>query len=176
MKNYKKITVLTALVLSLGALQPAAAEELTSTASAATELLSSEAVAEEKTEETAKEVDPEERRQEIVDFALQFVGNPYVWGGTSLTNGADCSGFVQSVFAHFGYELPRVAAAQYDAATSVSLDDVKVGDLIFYGSGISHVAIYMGDGKIVHAANSASGIITSEITYMTPVGAGSYLE
>jgi cell wall-associated NlpC family hydrolase len=95
----------------------------------------------------------------VVDFATQFVGNPYVWGGTSLTNGADCSGFVQSVFANFGVSLPRTSYEQQNAGTEVSYADAQPGDLICYGG---HVAIYMGDGKIVHAANSDQGIIVSD--------------
>ena len=105
-------------------------------------------------------------RQAVADFAVQFVGNPYVWGGTSLTNGADCS----------GYELPRVAAAQYSASQKRDLSQMEVGDLVFYGSGISHVALYIGDGKVVHALNSNKGIVITDYNYDTPVGVGSYME
>lgn len=116
-------------------------------------------------------------RQEIVDFALQFEGNPYVYGGTSLTNGADCSGFVMSVFKEFGYELPRVAAAQCEASTKKDISDIEIGDLVFYGSGgIGHVALYIGDGKIIHASTSASGIKISNYDYETPAAIGTYLE
>ena len=115
-------------------------------------------------------------RQAVADFAVQFVGNPYVWGGTSLTNGADCSGFVMSVFANFGYELPRVAAAQCSASQKRDLSQMEVGDLVFYGSGISHVALYIGDGKVVHALNSNKGIVITDYNYDTPVGVGSYME
>ena len=101
----------------------------------------------------------------VVDFATQFVGNPYVWGGTSLTNGADCSGFVQSVYANFGVSLPRTSYEQQNAGTEVSYADAQPGDLICYGG---HVAIYMGDGKIVHASNSRDGIkISNDATYRT---------
>ncbi len=116
------------------------------------------------------------KRQAVADFAVQFVGNPYVWGGTSLTNGADCSGFVMSVFANFGYELPRVAAAQYSASQKKDLSQIEVGDLVFYGSGISHVALYIGDGKVVHALNSNKGIVITDYNYDTPVGVGTYME
>ena len=116
------------------------------------------------------------KRQEIADFALQFVGNPYVYGGTSLTNGADCSGFVMSVFAQFGYSLPRVAADQYYQSVQKSVADLEPGDLVFYGSGISHVALYIGDGQIIHASTSASGIKISNYDYETPVGVGTYIE
>ena len=114
-------------------------------------------------------------RQEIVDFALQFEGNPYVYGGTSLTNGADCSGFVMSVFAEFGYSLPRVAADQYYQSSQKTVENLKPGDLIFYGNGISHVALYIGDGKIIHASTSATGIKISDYDYQTPVGVGTYI-
>ncbi|MDO4307444.1 MAG: NlpC/P60 family protein [Eubacteriales bacterium] len=95
----------------------------------------------------------------VVDYATQFVGNPYVWGGTSLTNGADCSGFVQSVYSNFGVDLPRTSYEQQNAGTEVSYADAQPGDLICYGG---HVAIYMGDGKIVHASNSTDGIKVSD--------------
>ena len=116
------------------------------------------------------------KRQEVADFAVQFVGNPYAWGGTSLTNGADCSGFVMSVFAEFGYSLPRVAAAQYGASQKKDLSQLEVGDLVFYGNGISHVALYIGNGKVVHALNSSKGIVITDYNYDTPVGAGTYME
>ncbi len=90
--------------------------------------------------------------QAIANYALQFVGNPYVWGGTSLTGGADCSGFVQSVYAHFGYSLSRTSESQMYEGVSVSYADAQPGDLICYGS---HIAIYLGGGQIVHASNSA---------------------
>lgn len=92
------------------------------------------------------------RGQEVVNYALQFVGNPYVWGGTSLTGGADCSGFVQSVYAHFGVSLSRTSESQMYDGVGVSYADAQPGDLICYGS---HIAIYMGNGQIVHASNSA---------------------
>ena len=95
----------------------------------------------------------------VVDYATQFVGNPYVWGGTSLTNGADCSGFVQSVYSNFGVSLPRTSYEQQNAGREVSYSDAQPGDLICYGG---HVAIYMGNGKIVHASNSRDGIKVSD--------------
>ncbi|MCR5310683.1 MAG: SH3 domain-containing protein [Lachnospiraceae bacterium] len=99
--------------------------------------------------------------QQVVDFALQFVGNPYVYGGTSLTDGADCSGFVQSVYAHFGVALPRTGQRSSGYAIA-SLDEALPGDLIFYSG---HVAIYMGDNKIVHAATPKKGICTGNASY-----------
>ncbi|MCD7735363.1 MAG: C40 family peptidase [Lachnospiraceae bacterium] len=109
----------------------------------------------------------------IASYALQFVGNPYVYGGTSLTSGADCSGFVQSVFAYFGISLSRTASAQTSNGTSVSLSEIQAGDLLFYSSNgdgvIDHVAIYTGSGMIVHAANSSRGICTDSAYYSTPI-------
>ena len=100
--------------------------------------------------------------QAIVDYACQFIGNPYVWGGTSLTNGADCSGFVQSVFAHFGISLPRKTWDMENVGTPVSYDQAIPGDLILYDG---HVGIYMGDGQIVNAINSSRGIGILPATY-----------
>ena len=117
------------------------------------------------------------KRQEVVNFALQFEGNPYVYGGTSLTNGADCSGFVMSVFANFGYSLPRVAAAQCDASTKKDISQLEPGDLVFYGNGyIDHVALYIGDGKIIHASNAATGIKISDYDYEQPAAVGTFME
>ena len=109
--------------------------------------------------------------QAVADYACQFVGNPYVYGGSSLTGGADCSGFVMSVYANFGVSLPHNAAAQSGCGTSVDASSLAPGDLVFYsdGSGISHVAIYIGSGSIVHAANSSSGICYGSLNYNTPV-------
>ena len=114
--------------------------------------------------------------QQIVNFATQFVGNPYVWGGTSLTNGADCSGFTQSVMANFGISIPRTAASQSGSGTPVDLSEIQAGDLLFYsgGSGINHVTIYMGNGQVVHASSSTTGIIISDYGYRTPVSARRY--
>ena len=93
--------------------------------------------------------------QAVVDYAVQFVGNKYVWGGTSLTNGTDCSGFVMRVYEAFGYKLPRTSYQQRSAGYAVSEADVQPGDIICYSG---HVAIYIGDGKIVHASNKKDGI------------------
>lgn len=112
--------------------------------------------------------------QQIVDYARQFIGNPYVWGGTSLTNGADCSGFVQSVYANFGYSLPRTCTPQLNYGYSVSLDELQPGDLLgyAYGGEIGHIAIYSGNGNIVHASDYSTGIIETSMYYGgTPVRA-----
>lgn len=114
--------------------------------------------------ETVKQESSGTSGQAVADYAVQFVGNPYVYGGTSLTDGADCSGFVQSVYAHFGYSLSRTAASQAGDGTSVSLDNLQPGDLIFY-HGFGHVAIYIGGGQVVHASNPSSGIKISSYDY-----------
>ena len=100
--------------------------------------------------------------QAVVDYACQFIGNPYVWGGTSLTNGADCSGFVQSVYAHFGVSLPRTTYEMVNAGYAVSYEEALPGDLILYDG---HVGLYMGDGTIVNAMNEADGIGICSATY-----------
>ena len=100
----------------------------------------------------------------VVAYAKQFLGNPYVWGGSSLTNGTDCSGFTMSVYAHFGYSLNRSSYTQVYNGTAVSLGALQPGDLLFYkygGSTISHVAIYIGGGQIIHASTESTGIIIS---------------
>ena len=100
--------------------------------------------------------------QDIANYACQFVGNPYVAGGTSLTNGADCSGFVMSVYKYFGYSLPRSSYAQSSVGKSVSYAEAQPGDIIYYGG---HVAIYIGNGRIVHASTERTGIKTESATY-----------
>lgn len=102
----------------------------------------------------------------VASYALQFVGNPYVWGGSSLTSGADCSGFVMAVYAHFGVSLPHSSSSQAGYGTSVSLSNVQPGDLVFYGKGgINHVAIYIGGGRVVHAKGKQYGITTDAVGY-----------
>ena len=100
--------------------------------------------------------------EQVVSFACQFIGNPYVWGGTSLTDGADCSGFVQSVFANFGISLPRTSYEQRSAGTGVSYEEALPGDIICYDG---HVGIYVGDGQIVNAQSPSQGIGISPATY-----------
>lgn len=109
----------------------------------------------------------------IVNYAMKFLGNRYVWGGTSLTNGTDCSGFVMRIYEHFGYSLPRTSRAQAAATRTVSAGNVRVGDLFFYGSGsVSHVALYIGNGQIIHASNARDGIKISSAYYRNPIKIG----
>lgn len=116
-------------------------------------------------------------QMEICEYARQFVGNAYKWGGTSLTNGADCSGFTLSVYANYGVSLPHSSKAQANCGTKIDLSEVQPGDLIFYGgSSIHHVAIYIGNGQIVHAQSSDTGIVVSSMYYNTPTRAVRVLE
>lgn len=105
-------------------------------------------------------------REAIVNFSLQFLGNPYVWGGTSLTNGCDCSGFVQSIYGNFGYSLPRVACDQSVYGMQIPISSAEPGDLIFYAKNgyVYHVSMYIGGGQVIHAAGKNVGIITSGIS------------
>ena len=109
-------------------------------------------------------------RTSIVEYSKRFLGNRYVYGGNSLTNGIDCSGFTQQIYAKFGYKLPRTSRTQANVGTSISASQIKPGDLVFYGNSktINHVAIYIGGGKIIHASNPRSGIKISNMNYTRP--------
>lgn len=103
----------------------------------------------------------------VADYALQFVGNPYVWGGTNLVTGADCSGFTQSVYGHFGISIPRTSGEQAHFGKEIAYEDMEPGDLICYSG---HVSMYIGDGRIVHAASAKAGIcVTDDPAYRTIV-------
>ena len=104
-------------------------------------------------------------RSDMVNYSFQFLGNPYVWGGTSLTNGCDCSGFTMRIYGHYGYSLPRVAEAQAVCSMQIPVSSAEPGDLIFYAKNgyVYHVSMYIGDGKVIHAANSRQGITISGI-------------
>ena len=107
---------------------------------------------------------------DAASYAQKFVGNPYSYGGTSLTNGTDCSGFTQSVYSRFGVSLPRTSGSQASSGSKVDINNLKAGDLVFYASNgsINHVAMYIGGGRVVHASNKRTGITTSNINYRTP--------
>lgn len=116
-------------------------------------------------------------RAAAVSYALQFVGNRYVWGGTSLEKGVDCSGFTMRILGKYGISLPHSSKAQPSYGTKISASEAKPGDLFFYGSGrsISHVAIYIGNGQIVHASNKRDGIKVSNAYYRNPICVVRYL-
>ena len=116
-------------------------------------------------------------RASVVSYALQFVGNRYVWGGTSLEKGVDCSGFTMRILGKYGISLPHSSKAQPSYGTKISASEAKPGDLFFYGSGrsISHVAIYIGNGQIVHASNKRDGIKVSNAYYRNPICVTRYL-
>lgn len=137
----------------------------------------SKATTEATTESTKAAVKEKASRSAIVAYAKQYVGNPYVYGGTSLTNGADCSGFVMRVYEKFEISTGRNTRQQANNGREISVSEVQPGDLLFYGSGgeISHVGIYMGDGKIVHAANKNLGITIGRSDYRTPIKAVTFL-
>lgn len=121
-------------------------------------------------EETAARVSAE-RRQAVVEYGLQFVGNRYVYGGTNPNKGADCSGFTSYVLRHSaGVELPHSSRSQAVQGREISAAEIRPGDLVFYASGkrINHVALYIGNGQVVHASNERTGICVSEWTYRNP--------
>lgn len=123
-------------------------------------------------EETEAVEDDQTARQELVDYALQFVGNPYRTGGSDPNTGADCSGFVKYVMEHgAGISMNRSSRSQATQGQQISAEEMQPGDLIFYGNGsrINHVAMYIGDGQVVHASTHKTGIKTSAWNYRSPV-------
>ena len=108
---------------------------------------------------------------------MQFLGNRYVYGGTSLTNGIDCSGFTMRIYERFGYSIPRTSSAQSSYFRKISSSEAKPGDLFFYGSGgkVSHVAMYIGNGKVIHASSARTGIKISNAFYRSPIKVGRIL-
>lgn len=117
-------------------------------------------------------------RTAIVAYAKQFLGNPYVYGGTSLTNGTDCSGFTQGVYAHFGITTGRSSRDQADKGKEIAVSSVQPGDLLFYANGdyINHVAIYIGGGQVIHASTPTTGITITKYDYRTPCKAVTFLD
>lgn len=120
----------------------------------------------------------EATRNAVVAYAKQFLGNPYVYGGTSLTNGADCSGFTMSVFSHFGISTGRSSRDQANKGKTVDISKIQPGDLLFYASGdyINHVGIYIGGGQIIHSSNPSTGICLAPYNYRTPCKAVSFFD
>lgn len=176
------IAAYNAYLAALGSSETVSAADTTGTAQETAETAAPETAAPETVAETTPETTPETAPEteetpasslgsEIASYATQFVGNPYVYGGSSLTGGADCSGFTMAVFSHFGIGLPHNAAAQSGCGTQVSLSDIQPGDLLFYdnGGGIGHVTIYIGNGQVCHASNERTGITISSISYRNPV-------
>ena len=164
-----------------------AAKKAAAEAKAAEEKKESEAKAAEAKklldEQAALSTDSAKLRQEVASYALNFIGNPYKWGGTSLTQGADCSGFVQSIYKQFGYTIPRVAKDQAKSAGFCNVvpdeEHLLPGDLIFYTDNkgvVNHVGMYIGDGKIVHASNKKTGIKISSYLMQTPYKARRIIE
>ena len=156
-----------------------AAKKKTQKAEAKTESSSTESTTTTTTETVAPPVSAPASgsRAAIVNYALQFVGNPYVAGGTSLTNGADCSGFTQSVFGDCGISIPRDSRSQAAGGIEVPLSAIQPGDLLFYSNGgsINHVALYIGNGQVVHASTAKTGIKISSYNYRTPCKAVTYV-
>ena len=171
----------TAAAETTAAATTAAATEAATTTAAATEAATTAAAEEETEAQTEEETTAASSasssssssavtsatRAAIVAYAKQFVGNPYVYGGTSLTSGCDCSGFTQSVFKYFGISLPRTSKAQATVGTQISTSELQPGDLVFYASNgsIYHVAIYIGNGQIIHAMDEQNGIVISTLNY-----------
>ncbi|NLP34165.1 MAG: SH3 domain-containing protein [Clostridiales bacterium] len=149
----------------------------TSTKSSSSKSTKSSSSSSTKSSSSSKSKSSSSLRNDIVSYALRFEGNPYVWGGTSLTKGADCSGFTQSVFKHFGIRIPRNSRSQASSGKRVSLDNMKKGDLIFYSKNgrINHVAIYIGNGKVIGASSRKEGIKIKKYNYRNPVKVVSYL-
>ncbi len=128
--------------------------------------------------EEIAEKEEQSLRSQIVDYAMQFLGNRYVWGGESLTNGVDCSGFTMKVYEHFGVYMSHYTGSQAQEGSKISLSEVKKGDLIFYAKNgtINHVAMYIGDGQVIHARSPKRGITITDMYYRTPVRAVTFLD
>ena len=129
--------------------------------------------------EAAEAAQKSSKRQQVVDYALSFVGGRYVWGGTDPHTGADCSGFTGYILSNAGgVSISRSSAEQAGEGRTVSAENMQPGDLLFYskGGGVNHVAMYIGNGQIVHASSSKTGIIVSAWNYRTPVRIASFLD
>lgn len=117
-------------------------------------------------------------RAQMVEFAKKYLGGKYVWGGTTLGKGVDCSGFTMRIYEHFGYSIPRTSSAQASHFNSIKSSEAKPGDLFFYGSNgrVNHVAMYIGNGQVIHASNARTGIKISNANYRTPIKVGSIIK
>jgi cell wall-associated NlpC family hydrolase len=117
-------------------------------------------------------------RTDIVKYALQFKGSPYVWGGTSLTKGVDCSGFTQSVFKDQGIYIPRTSRTQATSGKTISVKNIKPGDLVFYATNgrVDHVALYIGNGKVIHASTPKTGVRITKLYYRKPYKVVDYIK
>ena len=136
-----------------------------------------ESIDEAQTLAKANAIKSQDLRAQIVNYAKQFVGGRYRYGGTSLQSGVDCSGFVMNIFGHFGIHTGRDSRTQASVSRTISIAEIQPGDVVFYSTGgrIDHVAIYIGDGLVVHAANERKGITISSMYHRTPVKAGRFL-
>ncbi len=116
-------------------------------------------------------------RTKLVNYALKFKGIPYVWGGTSLTRGVDCSGFTQSIYKSYGISISRTSRSQATGGKSISVKKIKKGDLVFYATKgrIDHVALYIGNGKVIHASTPKTGVRITSIYYRTPYKVVNYI-
>ena len=130
------------------------------------------------TPEEEEEKKEQSLRSQIVNYAMQFLGNRYVWGGESLTNGVDCSGFTMKVYEHFGIYMSHYTGSQAQEGKKISFSNLKKGDLIFYAKNgtINHVAMYIGDGQVIQARSKRRGITITEWDYRTPVKAVTFLD
>lgn len=135
-------------------------------------------VATEEAKEAARNGDTSLLRSQMIEYAKQFLGNRYISGGKSLVDGTDCSGFTCFIYRDFGYSIDRTPAAQYqNAGRSISLEEARPGDIICYGkSSVTHVALYMGDGKIIHSANSRKGVVIYDVGYDNIIGIKSVMD
>lgn len=168
---------LSAFMLWAGTIEAEAAVEAPTTIEAENTSEETNTTTEEK-QETTKEEKEVTLRKNMVSYAKKFLGNRYVYGGTSLTKGTDCSGFTMRVYQKFGYKIPRTSRSQAKASKTISSSQKKQGDLIFYGSGkrVSHVAMYIGNGKVIHASNRKDGIKISKWNYRRYIKIGRFIK
>ena len=135
-------------------------------------------MATEEAKEAARNGDTSLLRSQMIDYAMQFLGNRYINGGQSLVDRTDCSGFTCFIYRDFGYSIDRTPAAQYqNAGRSISLEEARPGDIVCYGkSSVTHVALYMGNGKIIHSANSRKGVVIYDVGYDNIIGIKSVMD